>query len=128
MITLIILSHSEKIAEGAAELAREMARGVKIVPVGGTKDGSLGANYEAAKEAIEAAIETGEALILFDIGSTLMTCQMILDELEDDERDKTRLVSCALVEGAVVGAVNISIGMSLDEVVDGMQDVIISKM
>jgi dihydroxyacetone kinase phosphotransfer subunit len=128
MISLIILSHSEKIAAGAAELAREMARGVTIVPVGGTKDGSLGANYEAAKEAILSAIKDGEALVLFDIGSTLMTCQMILDELDDAEREKTRLVSAALVEGAVIGAVNISIGMSLDEAIEGMRDVIIAKM
>jgi dihydroxyacetone kinase phosphotransfer subunit len=128
MISLIILSHSKKIAEGAAELAREMARGVNIVPIGGTQDGSLGADYEAAKAAIESASENGEALILFDIGSTLMTCQMILDEISDERREKTRLVSAALVEGAVVAAVNISIGLTLDEAVNGMSDVIIAKM
>ena len=42
-VGLVIVSHSARLAEGVVELARQMAQGrVRVLPAGGTLDGSLG--------------------------------------------------------------------------------------
>ncbi|WP_367276178.1 PTS-dependent dihydroxyacetone kinase phosphotransferase subunit DhaM, partial [uncultured Selenomonas sp.] len=55
MFSIIVVSHSKKLAEGVAEVAKMMARDVTIVAAGGTDDGTLGTSYEKIAAAIEDA-------------------------------------------------------------------------
>ena len=42
MVGMVLVSHSPEVAEGTAELVRNMAGEVEMVAVGGDADGSLG--------------------------------------------------------------------------------------
>ena len=41
-VSIVVVSHSEKIADGAAELAAQMAPDVLVLTAGGTTDGRIG--------------------------------------------------------------------------------------
>lgn len=127
MITLILLSHSPKIAEGTRELAQEMAAKAKIVAIGGTSDGMLGADYDRTLAALQQAAQDGGAIVLSDIGSTRMTMQMAYDELDEQQRAGIFLSDAALVEGSIVAAVGISAEMDMDTIKSQLQSLTIEK-
>ena len=116
MVSLILLSHSRKIVEGVKELAEEMAQDVPIFISGGNNEGGLGSSYELTKDAVEKALGPDGVIILFDLGSSFMTAELVLDELDEKVRERIKIVKAPLVEGAVIAAVQISIGSSLEEV------------
>ena len=122
-VGLVIVSHSQRLAEGVAELAGQMTQGgVTIIAAGGTDTGELGTSMEKVQRALEAA-ETGDgALILMDLGSATMVAQMALEALPAERRARVRLSDAPLVEGAVVAAVEASIGSDLAQVAATAKD------
>ena len=50
-VAFVIVSHSDKLAEGVVDLAGQMARDVQLRAAGGTDDGALTAAVERAIEA-----------------------------------------------------------------------------
>lgn len=121
MVTLMILSHSPKIAEGIKDLALEMAEGAEIVAVGGTNDGRLGADFDATLTAMQAAAEKGEVLVLADLGSTRMTAQMAMETLEEELQGKVHLNDAALVEGSIIAAISIAAGLDAEPVIEQLK-------
>ena len=116
-VGLVIVSHSKRLAEGVAELASEMAHGaVKILAAGGKDDGALGTSYERIRQALDAADTPEGTLILVDLGSAALTAAMALEDLPPERRARVQMSAAALVEGAVIGAVQASVGSSLEEV------------
>ena len=116
-VGLVVVSHSAKVAEGVVELAGQMAEEVRVVAAGGTDDGDIGTSAPRIAEAIEAADDGDGALVLFDLGSALLAARMAIEDLVGDEhRDRVRISKAPLVEGAVIGAIEASIGSSLDKV------------
>lgn len=120
-VGLVIVSHSEKIADGVVELAAQMAPDVLIAAAGGIDDGGgparIGTSFERVQAAIERASSSDGVVILTDLGSAVMTAETVLEFLEPAERAQVRLARAALVEGAVAAAVQAQIGSSLEEVV-----------
>ena len=118
-VGLVIVSHSAKLAEGVAELARQMAQHrVRILPAGGTLDGSLGTSIEKVQAAIGAA-ETGDgALLLVDLGSAALVAELAIEQLPPERRRRVLLSPAPLVEGAVVAAVEASVGSPLETVAE----------
>jgi PTS hybrid protein len=116
-VGLVVVSHSAKIAEGVVELAGQMAPDVRIQAAGGTDDGGIGTDATLIAEAIEAADDGDGVLVLVDLGSAVLSAQLVIDELVGEaRRDRVRISDAPLVEGAVVGAVQASTGSDLDEV------------
>jgi phosphoenolpyruvate---glycerone phosphotransferase subunit DhaM len=116
-VGLVVVSHSAKIAEGVVELAAQMAGGVRIRAAGGAADGAIGTDATLIAEAITAVDDGGGALVLVDLGSAVLSAQLAIDELLDEERrGRVRISAAPLVEGTVVGAVEASIGSDLDGV------------
>ena len=128
MISLIILSHSKKIVEGIKELAYQMVKDVNIYAIGGTADGGIGSDYNAMNDVVIDALSKGEALVLFDLGSTVMTMQMIIDELEESEKEKIRIVDAALVEGSIQATVDIEIGKDFNEIIKNLESLKLGKI
>src|SRR5690348_8219617 len=124
-VGLVIVSHSQRLAEGVVELAGQMTQGgVTIIAAGGTDTGELGTSLEKVQRALEAA-ETGDgALVLMDLGSATMVAQMALEALPDERRARVRLSDAPLVEGAVVAAVEASIGSDLAQVAATAKDAV----
>ncbi len=121
MIGIVIVSHSERLAEGVKELAGQMTQGkIPIEVAGGIDDpdnpiGTDPMKVLAAIEAVHAAGASG-VLVLMDLGSALMSAETALDFLPDAVKAKVRLCAAPVVEGAVSAAVQAWMGASLDAV------------
>lgn len=118
MIGIVIVSHSQKLAEGVLELASQMTQGrVVMEAVGGIDDpeNPIGTDPMQVMSAIEAV--AGQAaegvLVIMDLGSALMSAETALEFLPDEVRKKVLLCSAPIVEGTVAAAVQASIGGSL---------------
>ncbi len=129
-INLVIVSHSEKIAEGVVELAAQMAPDVLLVAAGGADDGAgparIGTSFERVQAALARASAGDGVVILTDLGSAVMTAEMVLEFLEPEARESVRLAQAALVEGAVAAAVQAQGGASLEEVVQAAERAVVS--
>lgn len=128
MVGVVIVSHSNKLAEGVKEVASQMASEVKIESAGGTCDGRLGTDIEKIKDAIKNAYTDEGVVILFDLGSSMMNTEMAIEFLDEHMRKNIRIMDAPLVEGAVVASVDSSIGKSLEEIVTELNKMKINKM
>lgn len=116
-VGLVLVSHSAGLAQGAAELARAMARDVRIIPAGGVGDPpEMGTDAARVQAAIEEAWSDAGVLVLMDLGSALLSTELALDLLSPDRRHRVRLSSAPLVEGAVSAAVAAQVGEPLERV------------
>ncbi|CAN5872932.1 dihydroxyacetone kinase phosphoryl donor subunit DhaM [soil metagenome] len=121
MIGLVLVSHSAKLAEGLAELVAQMEPEVPLAWAGGTDDGELGTSLELVLAAIDDADQGDGAVVLFDLGSAEMTAESALEFLDDDQRDRLRVVDAPLVEGAIAAAGIAGGDATLDDVVAAAQ-------
>lgn len=116
MVGLVIVSHSQKLAEGVKELAKQMAPDVPIEPAGGTSDGCLGTDAVLIQQAVEKLSDCDGVLVLMDLGSAVLSAQTALEFLDESVRAKVALADSPLVEGAVAAAVQASLGSPLESV------------
>lgn len=116
-VGLVFVSHSGKIAEGLVDLARQMAASTTLVPAGGTDEGGIGTSFTRVFEAITAADSGAGVAVLCDLGSAILTAETALDFLEDEVRERVRIVDAPLVEGGVAAAVTAETGGDLAAVV-----------
>ncbi len=115
MVGIVIVSHSENIAKGVVELCRQMAPEVAMAAAGGLPGGEIGTDFERIYEAVQSVASPDGVAILFDMGSALMTTEMVMEQFEDIP---VKLVNAPIVEGAVVASVTAEGGASLDEVLE----------
>ena len=118
-VGIVVVSHSARAAEGTAEIAAQMAPGVRLLPVGGLPDGDLGTDTVQVMEAIQHADSGAGVVVLADVGSTIIGVKAALELLEgvDPElRGRVRLSRGPLVEGALFAAVQASVGDALEGV------------
>jgi PTS hybrid protein len=102
-VRLVVVSHSEKIADGAVELAAQMAPDVVILAAGGTADGRIGTSLEKVMSALDQAAGGDGVVVLTDLGSAVMTAESALELVE--EPAGVLLADAPLVEGLVAAAV-----------------------
>ena len=122
MVGLVIVSHSCKIAEGVVDLALQMApeyEGMRAA--GGLEDGEIGTDATRIMDAIE-AVNTGDGVvILCDLGSAIMSAETAIELLEDSGI-QIRIADAPLVEGAIVAAVEASVGASMEDIIQAAQE------
>ena len=119
MVGIVIVSHSHLIAEGVAELAREMGGpDVKLETAGGLNmpDHPIGTDAVLVMEAIDRAWSDDGVLVLMDLGSAVLSAEMALDLMPEERRANVLLCEAPIVEGAVAAAVTSKLGASLDRV------------
>jgi phosphoenolpyruvate-protein phosphotransferase/dihydroxyacetone kinase phosphotransfer subunit len=116
VVGLVVVSHSEALAEGVVALAREMGgEELKLEAAGGMDEpGALGTDAERVRAAIERAMSDDGVLVLMDLGSALMSAEFAVDMLDGDGR--VLLSDAPLVEGTVAAAVAARGGATLEEV------------
>lgn len=125
-VGLLLVSHSVRLAEGAAELAREMAPEVAVVCAAGDVDGGLGTSLDRVTDALTALLDGEDAagvtgvVVLADLGSAVLTVESAL-ELDDELGPRVRLASAPFVEGAVAAATTAQQGADLRTVLDAAQ-------
>jgi phosphoenolpyruvate-protein phosphotransferase/dihydroxyacetone kinase phosphotransfer subunit len=119
VVGIVIVSHSRRLAEGAAELAREMGGpDVPLEIAGGLDlpDAPIGTDAVKVLEAIERAWSDDGVLVLMDLGSAVLSAEMALEMLPEDRRVKVLLSDAPLVEGAVAAAVTAKLGAPIEQV------------
>jgi PTS hybrid protein len=123
MVGIVLISHSKALAEGAAELAGQIAGGARVIPAGGTDDGRLGTSTERIGAAIIAA-DTGDGVLLIpDLGSAVLSARSVLAELDPENGGKRiMLVDAPFIEGAVAAAVAASGGLDLEMVASAAEE------
>jgi phosphoenolpyruvate---glycerone phosphotransferase subunit DhaM len=117
LVSLVLVSHSKTLAEGLRDMVVQVAGDdVRVATAGGTADGRLGTNAEAIVHAIR-SVDVGDGVVvLLDLGSAWLSVEMALEELSDAERARVIVSEAPLVEGAVLAAVQASVGASLSQV------------
>jgi phosphoenolpyruvate-protein phosphotransferase/dihydroxyacetone kinase phosphotransfer subunit len=116
-VGLVIVSHSAQLAAGVVELAGQMSQGkTPIAPAGGGVDNVLGTSADKIVAAIQSVDGPDGVLVLLDLGSAILSTEMALEMLSDDQREHTRLSVAPLVEGAVTAALEASLGRTLARV------------
>ena len=117
LVGLVLVSHSAAIAAGLAELVAQVAGpDVAIVTAGGGPDGTLGTDGGRVLEALREADSSAGAVVLVDLGSSLLSVRAALAELSDDEAARVVLADGPLVEGAIAAGVTASTGAPLADV------------
>jgi phosphocarrier protein FPr len=119
MVGIVIVSHSHLIAEGVAELAREMGGSdVRLETAGGLNmpDHPIGTDAVLVMEAIDRAWSDDGVLVLMDLGSAVLSAEMALDLMPEERGSKVLLCEAPIVEGAVAAAVTAKLGAPLDRV------------
>jgi len=117
-VGIVIVSHSPKIAEGAADMVRQMVgEAVPLAFTGGNAEGGLGTDVAAIMAAIERAWSGAGVAILVDLGGAETNSEMAVEMIGEPRSQKIVVCNAPIVEGAVMAATEASGGASLKEVV-----------
>lgn len=119
MVGIVVVSHSKKLAESIVDLTRMMAAGAHIAAAGGLADGSFGTSYDRIKAAIDAVYSDDGVIVLMDMGSAVMTTEMVLDEYDSA---KVRMADAPVVESAVAASVSAMCGSDLETILGEIGD------
>lgn len=111
MVGIVIVSHSEKVAEGIVELCKQMAADVPMAAAGGLPEGGIGTDFQRIYDAVESVMSDDGVAILFDMGSAIMTTEMVVDQFEGAS---IKLVDAPVVEGAIAASITANMGLPLD--------------
>lgn len=116
---LVLVSHSGKLVEGLRDMVMQVAGDdVPVAIAGGTEDGRLGTSAPQIAAAIGSVLAAGadDVLVLLDLGSAALSLELAMEDLPEIDRGRVRISEAPLVEGAILAAVQASIGASVDEV------------
>ncbi len=116
-VGIVIVSHSPKVAEGAADMVRQMVGDdVPLAWTGGNPSGGLGTNFEAIGQAIDRAWSEAGVAILVDLGGAETNSEMAVEMLPVEKRNRVVVCNAPIVEGAVIAATEASGGADLETV------------
>ncbi|MDU2202258.1 dihydroxyacetone kinase phosphoryl donor subunit DhaM [Anaerococcus senegalensis] len=128
MINILLASHSKKVAEGLREILIQMAPDVNIQVSGGDNEGNIGSNFEEINEIINKYATDDGLVIFFDLGSSMLNCQMAIDMLDEEKKSKVYLSGTPIVETSVQVAVSASAGQTLEEAIEYLENYPVNKL
>ena len=116
-VGIVIVSHSPKVAEGAADMVRQMVgTAVPLAWTGGDPSGGLGTDVIKIIAAIDSVWSPAGVAVLVDLGGAETNSEMAVEMLDEHKRDRVVVCSAPIVEGAVIAATEASGGSALDAV------------
>jgi PTS hybrid protein len=118
-VGLVLISHSGALVDGLRDMAVQVAGdSVAVGTAGGTEDGRLGTSAPRIAAALRSTLDASPegVLVLLDLGSAALSLELALEDLEPADRARTRISEAPLVEGAILAAVQASVGASLVDV------------
>ncbi len=130
VVGIVIVSHSKQLALGVQELAAQMVRGgVPIAIAAGIEDpeNPLGTDPMQVSEAIAAVFCDDGVLVLMDLGSALLSAEMALEFLPEEQRQKVYLCEAPLVEGAMAAVVAAAAGSNIQQVMAEARGALVAK-
>jgi len=123
LVGLILVSHSGTLVDGLREMVVQVAGpDVAVATAGGTEDGRLGTSAPRIAEAVRDVLDRADtAVVLLDLGSAALSLELALEDLSEEDRRRVHISEAPLVEGAILAAVQASVGATVDEVVAAAQ-------
>lgn len=116
-VGIVIVSHSPLVAEGAADMVRQMVGDeVRLAWCGGNPDGGLGTSVERIIDAIDRAWTEKGVAILVDLGGAETNSEMAIELLPEERQGRVVVCNAPIVEGAVMAATEASGGATLEQV------------
>ncbi len=116
-VSIVIVSHSEDVARGTADMVLQMVGSeVNVAYCGGNADGGLGSDVGKILAAIDRAWSARGVAILVDLGGAETNSEMAIEMLPEERRDHVVICNAPIVEGSIIAAAEASGGASLDEV------------
>jgi phosphoenolpyruvate---glycerone phosphotransferase subunit DhaM len=116
-VALVLVSHSPLVAQGAADMVREMVGDeVRVAACGGNPDGGLGTDVAAIKAAIASVYGPAGVAVLVDLGGALTNSEMAIESLPPEQQENVVICDAPIVEGAVLAATEAAGGSDLAEV------------
>lgn len=114
-VGIVIVSHSSKVAEGAADMVRQMVGDtVPLAFTGGNSEGGLGTDVAKIIEAIDSAWSEAGVAVLIDLGGAETNTEMAIEMLDEERQSRVVICNAPIVEGAVIAATEASGGSPLD--------------
>jgi PTS hybrid protein len=119
-VGIVLVSHSARLAEGAADLAAQVGGGtVTVIAAGGTDDGGLGTSAAKVERALRLADGGAGVVVLPDLGSAVLTVRALIEEVPDLA---VTLADAPFVEGAVAATVAAAAGADLTAVAKAAEE------
>jgi PTS hybrid protein len=119
-VGIVLVSHSVRLAEGAADLAAQVGGGtVTVIAAGGTDDGGLGTSAAKVERALRLADGGAGVVVLPDLGSAVLTVRALIEEVPDLA---VTLADAPFVEGAVAATVAAAAGAELTAVAKAAEE------
>ena len=112
MTTIVLVSHSEDIANGGKALLEQMVEGITVIAIGG-HEGSIGTSFDRIQEGLKDLTE--DALCFYDIGSAGMNLDMAIEMYEGSHRIEK--MEAPVVEGSFIASVALKSNMTMDETI-----------
>ena len=131
MVGIVIVSHSQKLALGVQELVNQMVQGaVQSAIAAGIDDpeNPFGTDVMQVYQAIESVYSDNGVLVLMDLGSAVLSAEMALEFLSEEQREKVRLCEAPLVEGAIAAAVTAASGADIEQVISEARGALTAKI
>ncbi|MGT2847230.1 dihydroxyacetone kinase phosphoryl donor subunit DhaM [Streptococcus massiliensis] len=121
-VGIVLVSHSNLLAEGLYRLVKEVAKDVSITYVGGLEDGSIGTSFERVQAAIDSNPKS-QLLAFYDLGSARMNLEMAADF-----SDKEIIINqVPIVEGSYTAAALIQAGTDKNTILMQLAELHITK-
>ncbi|MBD2771275.1 phosphoenolpyruvate--protein phosphotransferase [Iningainema tapete] len=130
MVGIVIVSHSFQLAQGVRELAVQMVQGkVSLAVAAGIDDpdNPLGTDAMQVYQAIASVYSDDGVLVLMDLGSALLSAEMALEFLAQEQRDKVHLCEAPLVEGTMAATVAAASGSNIEQVIAEARGALVAK-
>ena len=115
MVGLVLVSHSDKLAEGLLHELRMFSKICPIAIAGGDDNDDYGTSYTKIKNAITQVYSEDGICIVTDVGSSIMTTQMVLEELNDE---KIKLIEGPMLENSITIVTSSEQGKTLNQILE----------
>lgn len=124
-VGIVIISHSENLANGLLELLEQAQPEVKVGAAGGTDEGELGTSPMKIKSQMESVDDGEGVVVLFDIGSAKMNADLAIEMLGSPEN--VLIADAPFVEGAYVAVIEAGMGKTVQAVKKAAEDTRMTK-
>jgi len=116
-VSIVIVSHSQDVAKGTADMVRQMVGNeVKVAFCGGDPAGGLGTDVSRILDAIGTVWTPKGVAVLVDLGGAETNSEMAVEMLPPERRDCVVVCNAPIVEGAVMAATEAAGGSPLEKV------------
>jgi phosphocarrier protein FPr len=130
VVGIVLVSHSKQLAAGVRELAAQMVGDdVSLAVAAGIDDvvNPLGTDAMQVYQAIESVYSADGVVVLMDLGSALLSAEMALEFLSEEQRENVHLCEAPFVEGAIAATISAASGNSIAQVIADAQGALTAK-